>query len=79
MAKSHAEEADACFMAIVPMANLNRRHARTAVPNSKDSRPLAASDRQGLAEESCECYQLVRTRVASHLPKTYTSEYLRGR
>jgi hypothetical protein len=21
--------------------------------------------------ESCECYQLVRTRIASHLPKTY--------
>src|SRR6202046_2354738 len=29
-------------------------------------------DRQGLAGESCECYQLVKTRVAFHLPKTYT-------
>ena len=29
-------------------------------------------DRQGLTEESCECYQLVKTRVAFHLPKTYT-------
>src|SRR6202171_5495877 len=29
-------------------------------------------DRQGLIEESCECYQLVRTRIAFHLPKTYT-------
>jgi CRP-like cAMP-binding protein len=29
-------------------------------------------DRQGLIKESCECYQLVRERVASHLPKTYT-------
>jgi CRP-like cAMP-binding protein len=28
-------------------------------------------DRQGLMEESCECYKLVRARVASHLPKTY--------
>jgi CRP-like cAMP-binding protein len=28
-------------------------------------------DRQGLIEASCECYQLVRARVASHLPKTY--------
>jgi CRP-like cAMP-binding protein len=28
-------------------------------------------NRQGLIEESCECYQLVRTRVALHLPKTY--------
>ena len=28
-------------------------------------------DRLGLIEESCECYQLVRERVAFHLPKTY--------
>ena len=28
-------------------------------------------DRPGLVAESCECYQLVRTRIASHLPKTY--------
>jgi CRP-like cAMP-binding protein len=28
-------------------------------------------DRQGLIEASCECYQLVRERVAYHLPKTY--------
>ncbi len=28
-------------------------------------------DRQGLVAESCECYQLVRARIASHLPKTY--------
>jgi CRP-like cAMP-binding protein len=28
-------------------------------------------DRQGLIEASCECYKLVRARVASHLPKTY--------
>jgi CRP-like cAMP-binding protein len=26
---------------------------------------------QGLTKESCECYQLVRARVAHHLPKTY--------
>ena len=29
-------------------------------------------DRQGLMAASCECYQLVRARIASHLPKTYT-------
>jgi CRP-like cAMP-binding protein len=29
-------------------------------------------DRHGLVAESCECYQLVRARIASHLPKTYT-------
>src|ERR1700737_2757021 len=28
-------------------------------------------DRQGLVADSCECYQLVRTRIASHLPKSY--------
>jgi CRP-like cAMP-binding protein len=28
-------------------------------------------DRQGLLEASCECYQLVRARLAFHLPKTY--------
>ena len=35
-------------------------------------RQVTILDRQGLTEASCECYQLVRTRVASHLPKTYT-------
>jgi CRP-like cAMP-binding protein len=30
-------------------------------------------DRQGLMKASCECYQLVRERVAYHLPKTYPS------
>ena len=28
-------------------------------------------DRQGLMAASCECYRLVRARVAFHLPKTY--------
>ena len=35
-------------------------------------RQVTILDRRGLAEESCECYQLVKTRVAFHLPKTYT-------
>ena len=35
-------------------------------------RQVTILDRQGLAEASCECYQLVRARVAFHLPKTYT-------
>jgi Mn-dependent DtxR family transcriptional regulator len=33
-------------------------------------RQVTILDRQGLTEESCECYQLVRTRLAFHLPKT---------
>jgi CRP-like cAMP-binding protein len=35
-------------------------------------RQVTVLDRQGLTKASCECYQLVRTRVAFHLPKTYT-------
>ena len=35
-------------------------------------RQVRILDRQGLTEESCECYQLVRKRLAFHLPKTYT-------
>jgi CRP-like cAMP-binding protein len=35
-------------------------------------RQVKIIDRQGLIKESCECYQLVRTRVAFHLPKTYS-------
>ena len=33
---------------------------------------LTILDRQGLTKASCECYQLVRMRVALLLPKTYT-------
>jgi CRP-like cAMP-binding protein len=35
-------------------------------------RQVTILDRQGLLEASCECYQLVRTRVSFHLPKTYS-------
>jgi CRP-like cAMP-binding protein len=34
-------------------------------------REVTILDRQGLAEASCECYQLVRARIAVLLPKTY--------
>ena len=34
-------------------------------------RQVTILDRQGLMKASCECYQLVRTRLAHHLPKTY--------
>ena len=34
-------------------------------------RQITILDRQGLIEASCECYRLVRTRVALHLPRTY--------
>jgi CRP-like cAMP-binding protein len=32
---------------------------------------LTIVDRQALIKASCECYQLVRERLAFHLPKTY--------
>jgi CRP-like cAMP-binding protein len=35
-------------------------------------RQVSIIDRQGLVAASCECYQLVRARIAFHLPKTYT-------
>ncbi len=35
-------------------------------------RQVTILDRPGLTEASCECYQLVRSRVAFHLPKTYS-------
>jgi CRP-like cAMP-binding protein len=34
-------------------------------------RQITILDRQRLIKASCECYQLVRERVASHLPQTY--------
>ena len=34
-------------------------------------REVTILNRQGLSEASCECYQLVRMRMAHHLPKTY--------
>ena len=39
---------------------------------ARGHRQVTILDRPGLAEESCECYQLVRARLATHLPKTYT-------
>ena len=38
---------------------------------ARGRRQVTILDRQGLAEESCECYQLVRARIAFHLPRTY--------
>lgn len=34
-------------------------------------RQIVLLDRNGLMEASCECYQVVRSRIAAHLPKTY--------
>jgi CRP-like cAMP-binding protein len=39
---------------------------------ARGRRQITILDRQGLVAASCECYQLVRGRVAFHLPKTFT-------
>jgi CRP-like cAMP-binding protein len=38
---------------------------------ARGRRQVTILARKGLAQESCECYQLVRARLAFHLPKTY--------
>jgi CRP-like cAMP-binding protein len=38
---------------------------------ARGRRQVTILDRKGLTRTSCECYQLVRTRIAFHLPKTY--------
>jgi CRP-like cAMP-binding protein len=40
---------------------------------ARGRREITILDRDGLKRESCECYQLVRDRIASYLPKTYPS------
>jgi Mn-dependent DtxR family transcriptional regulator len=39
---------------------------------ARGRREVTILNRNGLTRASCECYQLVRARVAFHLPKTYT-------
>ena len=38
---------------------------------ARGRRQVTILDRQGLLGESCECYQLVRSRIAFHLPRSY--------
>jgi CRP-like cAMP-binding protein len=38
---------------------------------ARGRRQVTILDRRGLLASSCECYQLVRARLISHLPKTY--------
>jgi len=44
----------------------------SAYPWERGRRQVTILNRPGLMKASCECYQLLRTRVAFHLPKTYT-------
>jgi CRP-like cAMP-binding protein len=41
---------------------------------ARGRREVTILDRQGLTKASCECYQLVRMRIAQHLPKTYPEQ-----
>jgi CRP-like cAMP-binding protein len=54
-----------------PTVSNAARELETAGLIARGRRQVTILDRQGLVVESCECYQLVRTRIASHLPKTY--------
>ena len=53
-----------------PLTNTARELERAGLI-ARGRRQVTILDRQGLIEASCECYQLVRTRVALRLPKTY--------
>jgi CRP-like cAMP-binding protein len=54
-----------------PTITIAAREFERAGLIARGRREVTILDRQGLAEASCECYQLVRARVAFHLPKTY--------
>ena len=53
------------------ITNAARELERTGLIE-RGRRQVTILDRQGLIKESCECYQMVRTRVTFHLPKTYS-------
>ena len=54
-----------------PTVTNSARELENAGLIERGRRQVTILDRQGLTKESCECYQLVRTRIAFHLPKTY--------
>jgi ParB-like chromosome segregation protein Spo0J len=59
-------------LSLTGFGDLELRESEGAGLITRGRRQVSILDRQGLAAESCECYRLVRARVASHLPKTYT-------
>jgi CRP-like cAMP-binding protein len=54
-----------------PTVTNTARELERAGVIARGLRQIMIINRPGLLAESCECYQLVRTRIASHLPKTY--------
>jgi CRP-like cAMP-binding protein len=55
-----------------PSVTIAARELERGGAIKRGRRQVTIIDRQILAKESCECYQLVRERVAFHLPKTYS-------
>ena len=54
-----------------PSVTNSARELERAGLIARGLRQVTILDRKGLTRTSCECYQLVRARVAFHLPKTY--------
>ena len=54
-----------------PSVTNSARELERAGLIARGLRQVTILDRRGLTRTSCECYQLVRARVAFHLPKTY--------
>ena len=55
-----------------PSITIAARELERAGLIARGRRQVTILDRQGLTKASCECYRLVRERVAFHLPNTYT-------
>src|ERR1051326_1608893 len=54
-----------------PSITIAARELESAGLMARGRRQVTIRDRRGLVAASCECYQLVRSRIALHLPKTY--------
>src|ERR1700688_551881 len=54
-----------------PSITIAARELERAGLIERGRRKVTILDRKGLTKASCECYQLVRERVAYYLPKTY--------
>jgi CRP-like cAMP-binding protein len=54
-----------------PSVTVAAREFERAGLIARGRREVTILDRPGLVEASCECYLLVRSRIAAHLPKTY--------
>jgi CRP-like cAMP-binding protein len=54
-----------------PSITIAARELEHAGLIERGRRQVTILDRKGLTKASCECYQLVRERVAFYLPKTY--------